>query len=157
MSECITPILLGIPYNTVEGYHNLWGILYSDTTYKSRHHEVFASLTRPLVYPIISDDATSVVLYLSNTVRKSLRHHFNLRKATGRGRFAFIVDDVKDSCICELRHAKIIYTKVTNKEPMDHPQLCCYIIHTLNVVDLISEMLTYYGDASRVPGYINML
>ena len=29
LSECLMPILLGIPYNTVDVNHNLWGILSS--------------------------------------------------------------------------------------------------------------------------------
>ena len=78
MSECFTPILLGIPYKTLNGYHNLRGILSFDGTYKSQHHKVFAPPTRPVIYPIISDDATSVVLSLSDTVHKLLWEILNL-------------------------------------------------------------------------------
>ena len=80
-----------------------------------------------------------------------------MHKATEHGCHTFIIDAFKYTWICELRHAKIIYSKVATKAPIDHLQMCCYSIHTLNVVDIISEMLTYYVDASRVPGYINML
>ena len=80
-----------------------------------------------------------------------------MHKATERGCHALIIDTVKDTWICNLRHDKIIYSDVTTKAPMDHPQLCCYGIHELNVVDLISEMLTYYCDEACVPGYINIL
>ena len=42
MREFRTLILLGIPYNTADGNHNLWGILSSDAAYKVQHRNVFA-------------------------------------------------------------------------------------------------------------------
>ena len=47
--EFLTPILLGIPYNTVDGDNNLWGILSSDATYKAQHREEFSPPTRPAI------------------------------------------------------------------------------------------------------------
>ena len=40
---------------------------------------------------------------------------------------------------------------------MDHLQLRCEDLHALYVVDLTSEMITYYGDEACVPRNINML
>ena len=39
--EFLTPILLGIPYNTANVYCKLWEILSSDAAYKAQHHGVF--------------------------------------------------------------------------------------------------------------------
>ena len=40
---------------------------------------------------------------------------------------------------------------------MDHIQLRCDSLHALDVVNLTSEMITYYSDASGIAKYINML
>ena len=40
---------------------------------------------------------------------------------------------------------------------MDHLQLRCEDLHALYVVDLTSEMITYYGETEGVPEYINIL
>ena len=42
LSECLTTILLGTPYNTVDGNNTLYGILSSDATYKSLQKQLFA-------------------------------------------------------------------------------------------------------------------
>ena len=80
-----------------------------------------------------------------------------MHKSTERGCHALIIDAVEDTWICELRHYKIIYSKVTTKATMDHIQLCFYGIHALNVVHLTSEILAYYCDEACVPRYTNML
>ena len=118
---------------------------------------MFAPPTRPVFYPIISNDYTSVFRSLSNTVHKSLWKYFNIHKSTERGCCAFIVGSIKITWICDLRHSKTIYYDVTTKAPMDHIQLCYGGIHALNVVDLTSKILTYHGDAVLFYGYINML
>ena len=40
---------------------------------------------------------------------------------------------------------------------MDHLQLRCNWIHTLDVINLTSKMLTYYSNTAGVPKYINIL
>ena len=40
---------------------------------------------------------------------------------------------------------------------MDHLQLHCSGLHTLDVVVITSNMLTYYGDSAGIPEYINMI
>ena len=84
-------------------------------------------------------------------------HNFKLHETIERGCCAFIIDSVEDTCIRNIRQAKTIYADVTTKALMNHLQLRCGGLHTLNVVDLTSEMLTYYGYAAHVLGYINML
>ena len=69
----------------------------------------------------------------------------------------FIIDAVEDTWIHELRNVQTIYANITTKALIDHLQLLCSGIHTLKVVDLISKIITYYGDASGVVNYINML
>ena len=72
MRECLRPLLIGIPYKTADGNHNLWDKISSDADYKALHHEVFNTPTRPAVYPTIPGDATYVVCYRSETVHKLL-------------------------------------------------------------------------------------
>ena len=57
----LTLILLDLPYNTANSNYNLWGILSFNSTCKARQIEVFAHNIWPVVYPIIPNDATSVV------------------------------------------------------------------------------------------------
>ena len=40
---------------------------------------------------------------------------------------------------------------------MDHLQLRCCRFHALDVVDLTSDLINYYGGAAGIPEYINMI
>ena len=157
LRECLMPIILGIPYNTEDVNHNIWGILSSDAAYKLRHHKVFAPTTQPVVYLIIPDNATSVVRSCTDTFHKLLGHDFKLHEAAKVGCHTFIIDAVKDTWIHKIRHRETMYANVTTKALMNHLQLRCGGLHVLNNVDLTSEMLTYYDDAAGVPKYTNML
>ena len=84
LRELPTPILLGIPYNTADGAHKLWGILYSNAAYKTRHNTVFISPTRPTIYPTISDGATSAIHSFTETTQNSPWKNYNMHKATER-------------------------------------------------------------------------
>ena len=157
LSECLTLILIGIPYNIVDVDHNLCGILSSDAAYKARYNKVFTPLTHPTIYPTIPVNTTSFVRSLSDTVHKLLWHYFKLHKAAKLCCRAFIIKSVEDTWISELRNTKTIYSNVTTKEPMDHLQLSYGGLHTLDIVDITSQMLTFYGGAAGITKYINML
>ena len=57
MRECLTPTLLGTPYNTADSYHNIWGILFTTHIWTA-------------VYPTIPNDATSIVCSRYDTIHK---------------------------------------------------------------------------------------
>ena len=118
---------------------------------------MFNPPTRPTAYLTIPDNSTSVVRSPSKTVHKPLWHNFKLHKAAERGCCAFIIDAVEDIWICGLQHNKTIYSNVTSKALIDNLQLCCGGIHAINIVEITSEMLTYYSDLAGVPKYINMI
>ena len=61
LREYLIPILIRILYNTTNGTHNLWGILFSYTVYSAQNNANFVLPTRPAIYPTIPDDSTSVV------------------------------------------------------------------------------------------------
>ena len=118
---------------------------------------MFTSPKRPIVYLIIPNNATHVVCSCAKTVHKLRWHYFNLHKAAKHGYCAFIIDAIKDTWIYGSWQAKTIYSNITTKAFMDHIQLRCGGLHTLNVVELTSNILTYYGDAVGLSEYINML
>ena len=45
LREFITPILLGINYDTSNGAHNLWGVLSTNAAYITRYKTAFVSPT----------------------------------------------------------------------------------------------------------------
>ena len=118
---------------------------------------MFYPPTRIFVYPIIPEDATSIVCYRSNTVHKSLWHNFKLQKAAKCGCHAFIIYASEYTWNRELRNYETTYSNITTKALMDHLQLHCSGLHTLDVVVITSNMLTYYGDSAGIPEYINMI
>ena len=118
---------------------------------------MFTPTTWPVVYPIITDVTTSILRSRTKTFHKSLWHNFNLHEAAKRGYCAFIINAIEGTWIPELQHVDTIYSDVTNKALMDHLQLCCSGIHAIDIVDITSEIITYYGDAAGVLKYINML
>ena len=118
---------------------------------------MFDPTTRPDIYPTIPDDATSIVRSLSKTIHKYLWHYFNLHEAAELGCHTFIIEDVEDTWIRKLQHSDTIYADFATKALMDHLQLRCGGLHTLDIFDLISEMLTYYGDTAGVPEYTNII
>ena len=122
-----------------------------------QNNAAFVLHTRSAVYPTIPYDATPAVCSHTKTVHKLMWHYLNLHEAVKRSFRSFIIDVVEYTWIRELRNAETIYTNVTNKALVDHLQLCCGGLHVLDVINLTSDILTYYGEAVVIPEYINMI
>ena len=104
---------------------------------------MFTPTTRPIIYPIIPDNAPFIFRSRAKSVHKSLWRDFNMHKAAKHGCHAFIIDNVKDTWIRKLRHDETIYVNITTKALMVHLKLRYGGLHALNFFELTSKMLTY--------------
>ena len=61
IKDAITPILIAIPYDSVNTVHNLWGIIATFLEYIQQYTTAFPIPIQPSAYPEIEDTATNFV------------------------------------------------------------------------------------------------
>jgi hypothetical protein len=92
LSEAISPILLKATYDSVNGIHNLWGLVASADPYL--HHygaPIVHPATRPACYdPVITVEASCVNHIHSKTTWTALLQDYEANKAAERGIKVFI-------------------------------------------------------------------
>ena len=57
----LSPILIAIPYDSIDKVHNLWGVIAPTLAYIRQYMDAFSNPTRPSRYPNISNKATNSV------------------------------------------------------------------------------------------------
>jgi hypothetical protein len=78
-------------------------------------------------------------------------------EAAERATAKFIRDIVDEIWYRDLRHARSFYTNVTAKQLIDHLDANCGGLHPSELVNLPTEMMSYYAKADGIPEYIDML
>lgn len=157
LRDVLYPILLDIPYDE-DGNHNLIGLIEPTVSYTSTWGAAFPIPTRPAAYdPNIAADATPVV-----RARMEAAHNVRLRDyatfaAAERATAKFIRDAVDELWYKDLKHARSFYTNVTAKQLLDHLNDNCGGLHPSELVNLPTDMISYYAQADGIPKYINMM
>ena len=156
LREVLYPLLLDIPYDK-HGDHNLIGLVKPTTSYTNTWGAAFVIPNRPPAYPVIANDATAVVRARSEAEHAVLKRDFASYEAAERAAAKFIRDAVDELWYRDLRHSRSFYTNVTAKQLIDHLDTNCGGLHPSELVNLPTEMMTYYAKAEGIPEYINML
>ena len=156
LRDVLYPLLLEIPYDD-EGDHNLIGLIEPAASYTHTWGAAFTVPARPPAYPVIANDATPVVRARSEAEHAVLVRDFASYEAAERATAKFIRDAVDELWYRDLKHARSFYTSVTAKQLIDHLDANCGGLHPSELVNLPTEMMTYYAKAEGIPEYINML
>ena len=112
---------------------------------------------RPSTYPIIADNATAVVRARSKADHAVLVQDYASYEAAECAMAKFIRDACDKIWYRDLRHARSFYTNVTAKQLIDHLDANCGGLHPSELINLPTEMMSYYTKADGIPEYIDML
>jgi hypothetical protein len=154
--DLLYPLLLDIPYDEA-GTHNLIGLLEPPTTYTATWGNPFPIPPRPPTYPAVPDDATAVVRARREAEHAILVKDYATYEAAERATAKFLRDAVDEIWYRDLRHARSFYTNITAMQLMEHLDANCGGLHPAELINLPTEMLSYYTQADGIPEYINML
>ena len=155
--EILTPLLLGVPYDTA-GPHNLVGLIMPKAAYRSAYSVAFKYPARPELYDgNIADDATPVVRARMEAAHTNKRSDYECYDAAERATVKFLRDLVDETWYKDLKDAEAFYTEVTAFDLLDHLDRNCGGLHAIDLVHLNTEMMGYYAEAEGIPKYINML
>ena len=158
LREVLFPILLDIPYDLAEGKQNLVGIISEDTDYNKDYVISFVWLAQKVAYNnTLAQDANNIVRAKAEATWKAAianEHPYNDAKRKTR---RFILSKVEDTWVRELKIARTYYTKVHDKDLIDHLQSLCLGTHTIDAFILQLDTRKYHEQADGIPEYINML
>ena len=164
MRDVLYPLLLDIPYDddgTPTGpggfRHNLIGLIEPATAYAARWGERFPIPPRPPPYPPLPDNATPVVRAREEALHAVRLRDFNSFEAAERAVAKFIRDAVDEIWYRDLRDPRAFYTNVTAAQLLAHLDANCGGLHPAELVNLPTEMLSYYTETEGIPEYIHKL
>lgn len=160
MREILMPLLLGIPYDETGPHpqHNLIGLIEATATYTNDWGAAFPIPARPAAYdPTIAADATPVVRARMEAAHTLRLHDYASHEAAERGVAKFIRDAVDELWYKDLKCHRSFYNNVTAKQLMDHLDANCGGLHPVDLINLPTEMMTFYATAEGIPEYINKL
>ena len=156
LRDVLYPLLLDIPYDE-DGTHNLIGLIEPPASYTTTWGAPFPRPNRPPAYPAIDDDASAVVRARREALHAILVKDYAAYEAAERATAKFIRDAVDEIWYRDLRHARSFYTHVTAQQLLELLDANCGGLHPSELVNLPTEMMSYYADAEGIPEYINML
>ena len=156
LRNVIYPLLLEIPYDE-HGDHNLIGLIEPTAAYTNTWGTAFPIPVRPPAYPVIANDATAVIRARTEAEHAVRVRDFASYEAAERAAAKFIRDAVNELWYRDLRHPRSFYITVSAKQLIEHLDTNCGGLHPTELVNLPTEMMTYYATAEGIPEYINML
>jgi hypothetical protein len=159
LSEAISPILLKATYDSINGIHNLWGLVASADCYLHHYGAPFVRpATRPACYdPAITAEASRVDPVCSKTTWSALLQDYKAYKAAECSVKVFIKAIVNDTWICDLRNPETFYSNVTALDIFDHLCERSGGLHALDMVLLTIQMSKYYEGMPDIPEYTFLL
>lgn len=160
MREILLPILLSIPYDETGPHprHNLVGLIEATGTYTNDWGAAFPIPARPAAYdPAIAADATPVVRARMEAAHTLRLQDYSAHEAAERGTAKFIRDAVDELWYKDLKHHRSFYTNVSAKQLFDHLDANCGGLHPVDLINLPTEMMTYYSISDGIPEYIDKL
>jgi len=160
MREILMPLLLSIPYDETgpDPRHNLIGLIESTATYTNDWGEAFPIPDRPASYdPAIAADATPVIRARMEAAHTLRLQDYASHEAAERGAAKFIRDAVDELWYKDLKHHRSFYNSVTAKQLIEHLDANCGGLHPVDLINLPTEMMSFYATAEGIPEYINKL
>jgi hypothetical protein len=157
--EALMPLLHNIEYaNFVPAggnAHNLVGIIQETAAYTADWNAPFPRPARPPPYDInIADDATNVVKNRMEAAHRTLIEDHNAYIAAEKGTSTFIQTVVEEVWYKDLRNALTFYNNVTAYAILEHITTNSGGLHNNELVNLPTEMLSYYEEAEGIPEFL---
>ena len=159
LREAISPILLNIPYDMVNGgADNLVGLIMPTATYVAIYEKEF-DRPKPLKSydDTIDEKATNVTRARAENIHRAKLADYGNYVAAERNTRDFILRAVEDTWVRELRDPDTFYSRVHASALLDHLQTTCGGLHALDILALLNRMQEYHKDEPGIPEYINML
>ena len=149
--EILTPLLLGVPYDTA-GPHNLVRLIMPKAAYRSAYSVAFKYPAHPELYDgNIADDTTPVVRARMEAAHTNKCSDYECYDAAKRATVKFLRDLINETWYKDLKDAEAFYTEVIAFDLLDHLDRNCGGLHTINLVHLNTEMMGYYAEAEGIP------
>ena len=153
--ESLSPILMTIPYDAIDNLHNLWGVIAPTAAYTTLYATAFPIPRKlPFYDDAIASSANVADIRKQESKHKERRNDRALYEAANRGACKLIYHAVDETWYQDLKSAMTFYTQVTAKQLLDHLEANCTGLHTIDAVELPSQMKGFYADAEGIPQYI---
>ena len=159
MVRAMFDVLVDVPYDEVEGTHNLVGIILEDAPYTNLYGTAFEKPTRPKAVEEESDAGDAVTV---GSRRKELAHaakkaDYKLYEAGVRGARNFIVKVVAIEWIAELKQDEMGFAGVEPIALLRHIKPTLLGTHETDIIKLQQQMQNLHVDYPRIPQYIQEL
>jgi len=157
--EALMPILHNIEYANfvlVGGTaHNLVGLIQETASYTADWHAAFPRPAHPAPYDTsIADDATNVVKNRMEDAHRTRIEDYNAFVAAEKGTSLFIQTVVEEVWYKDLRDALTFYNNVTAYALLQHLTSSSGGLHNNELVNLPTEMLSYYEESEGIPEFL---
>jgi len=158
--EVLMPLLHDISYDMAKvagtTTHNLVGLIQEATSYATTWGTAFPRPIRIDAYDItIKDDATPVVRSRMEAAHTAKLLDYNTYVAAEKATALFIRTIVDELWYKDLRDAVTFYNSITAYDLLDHLVVNSGGLHTIDLVNLPTEMLQYYASSEGIPDFIN--
>ena len=160
--EVLMPLLHDISYDMAKvagtTTHNLVGLIQEATSYATTWGTAFPRPIRIDAYDItIKDDATPVGRSRMEAAHTAKLLDYNTYVAAEKATALFIRTIVDEQWYKDLRNAVTFYNSITAYDLLDHLVVNSGGLHTIDLVNLPTEMLQYYASSEGIPDFINKL
>ena len=148
MVRAMFDVLVDVPYDEVDGTHNLVGIILEDVPYSKLYGTVFEKPTRPKAVEEESDAGEAVTV---GSRRKELAHaakkaDYKLYEAGVRGARNFIVKVVAIEWIAELKQDEMGFAGVEPIALLRHIKPTLLGTHETDIIKLQQQMQNLHVD-----------
>jgi hypothetical protein len=143
--ETLSPLLLQIPFDEMEGKDNLVGLIQPTAAYKRKYGRAFVIPTRLGAYDTtIAKDATAVTRSRAETEHRARRKDYTTYETARREARLFIQAVVEDTWIRALRDPDTLYVDVAPADFLEHLHKSSGGRHAIDMVALSNEMQRYH-------------
>jgi hypothetical protein len=159
INDALTPILLTITCDRINGKQSLLGLIANVDRYL--HHYGFAFIhptTHLAVYdPNIANDVSCIERVCAEASWATCIQDYEAYEAAESDVKVFIEAVVEDTWICDLHDPLTFYSNISALALLNHLCACSGGLHALDMVLLIIQMSQFYKGAPNIPKYIQLL
>ena len=139
----IANILHSLTYNTVEGFHNLMGVIQDAAAYATKYNVAFVHPTRPKAFDdaIDMNEAVSLASRKAETIHRAKLVDWATYHAATTESNKFCVAVIGRTWISSLsKGIPIHFTEAMTREILDAARKACTGLHVIDLLDLQDKM-----------------
>ena len=158
--DTIANTLYSLTYNTVEGVHNLMGIIKDTAAYKTKYTVAFVHPTRPKAFDnaIDTNEAVSLASRKAETIHRAKLADWATYHAATTESNKFCVAVIGRTLISSLsKGIPIHFAESTTREILDAARKACTGLHVIDLLDLQDKMQDMHLTTDTIADYIEAL